>query len=71
VKFLGVVIGSVHTRIAAEKVAGFKAKVKEITRKTSPVNLAKVIADLNPVLRGWANYFRMANCKTLYRELAG
>ena len=71
VKFLGVVIGSVHTRIAAEKVAAFKAKVKAITRKTSPVNLAKVIADLNPVLRGWANYFRMANCKTLYRELAG
>lgn len=71
VKFLGVVIGSVHTRIAAEKVAAFKAKVKAITRKTSPVNLAKVIADLNPILRGWANYFRMANCKTLYRELAG
>jgi hypothetical protein len=71
VKFLGVVIGSVHTRIAGEKVAAFKAKVKAITRKTSPVNLAKVIADLNPVLRGWANYFRMANCKTLFGELAG
>jgi len=26
---------------------------------------------LNPVLRGWGNYFRMANCKTLYGELAG
>lgn len=71
VKFLGVVIGSVHTRIATEKVAAFKAKVKAITRKTSPVNLAKVISDLNPVLRGWANYFRMANCTKLYRELAG
>ncbi|MEM8671181.1 MAG: group II intron maturase-specific domain-containing protein [Planctomycetota bacterium] len=57
--------------MAAEKVAAFKAKVKTITRKTSPVNLEKVIADLNPILRGWANYFRMANCTTLYRELAG
>ncbi len=71
VKFLGVVIGSVHTRIADEKVSAFKAMVKAITRKNSPVNLEKVIADLNPVLRGWANYFRMANCKSLYRELAG
>lgn len=71
VKFLGVVIGSVHTRIDPKKIAVFKAKVKSITRRTSPVNLAKVIADLNPVLRGWGNYFRMANCKTLYRELAG
>lgn len=71
VKFLGVVIGSVHTRISAEKVAAFKAKVKAITRKTSPVNLETVISDLNPVLRGWGNYFRMANCLRLYRELAG
>lgn len=71
VKFLGVVIGSVHTRIDPKKVAAFKAKVKRITRRTSPVNLEKVIADLNPVLRGWGNYFRMANCKTLFAELAG
>ena len=71
VKFLGVVIGSLHTRIAPKKVAAFKAKVKRITRRTSPVNLEKVIADLNPLLRGWGNYFRMANCKTQYAELAG
>ena len=64
-------IGSVHTRILPSKVAAFKQTVKRITRRNSPVNLEKVIADLNPVLRGWGNYFRMANCKTLYRELAG
>jgi RNA-directed DNA polymerase len=71
VKFLGVLIGSVHTRIAAEKVAAFKTTGKGITRKNGPVNLEQVISDLNPILRGWANYFRMANCTTLYRELAG
>ena len=70
VKFLGVVIGSVHTRIDPKKVAAFKLKVKSITRRTSPVNLAMVIADLNPVLRGWGHYFGMANCKKLYRDLA-
>jgi len=71
VKFLGVEIGLVHTRIQAKKVVAFKAKVKAITRRTSPVNLEQVIADLNPVLRGWGNYFRMANCKVVYGELAG
>ncbi|MEO1981823.1 MAG: group II intron maturase-specific domain-containing protein, partial [Fuerstiella sp.] len=70
-KFLGVIIGSLHTRIDPKKVAAFKAKVKQITRRNSPVNLAKVIADLNPMLRGWGNYFRMANCKGMYGELAG
>jgi hypothetical protein len=71
VKFLGVIIGSLHTRIDPKKVAAFKAKVKQITRRNSPVNLAKVIADLNPMLRGWGNCFRMANCKGMYGELAG
>jgi RNA-directed DNA polymerase len=33
------------------------------------VNLEQVIADLTPVLRGFANYFRMANCKGLFSEL--
>ena len=69
-KFLGVVIGSRHTRIAPNKVAAFKAKVKQITRRNSPVNLEQVIFDLNPVLRGWGHYFRMANCTTQYAELA-
>lgn len=71
VKFLGVIIGSRHTRIDPKKIAAFKLKVKQITRRNSPVNLAKVISDLNPVLRGWGHYFRMANCKGKYGELAG
>lgn len=69
VKFLGVEIGLNWIRIQDKKVAAFKAKVKAITRRTSPVNLEQVIADLNPVLRGYANYFRMANCKGLFGEL--
>ena len=44
-------------------IVAFKEQVKRITRRNSPVNLAQVIEDLNPVLRGFANYFRMANCR--------
>jgi group II intron reverse transcriptase/maturase len=69
VKFLGVEIGLQWTRIQAKKIAAFKAKVKALTRRNSPVNLEQVIQDLNPVLRGFANYFRMANCKGLFANL--
>jgi len=69
VKFLGVEIGLRRIRIQDKKVAAFKAKVKAITRRNSPVNLEKIITDLTPVMRGYANYFRMANCKGLFREL--
>ena len=33
------------------------------------MNLEKVIADLNPVLRGFANYFRVAHCRNQFRDL--
>ena len=70
VKFLGVEIGTTYTRIRDKKVCGFKDKVRKITRRNSPVNLEKVINDLNPVLRGFANYFKIANCKGVFGELA-
>jgi RNA-directed DNA polymerase len=69
VKYLGVEIHTGATRIKREKVHEFKAKVRKITGRTSPVNLKQVIADLNPVIRGFAYYFRIANCKTEYKAL--
>ena len=69
VKFLGVVIHTSYTRIQEDKVKGLKGKVKKITRRNSPVNLEKVIEDLNPVIRGFANYFRIANCKRVLETL--
>jgi RNA-directed DNA polymerase len=55
----------------ARKVAAFKDKIKRITRRNSPVHLEKVIGDLNPALRGFANYFRMAHCKGLLGKMMG
>ena len=69
VKFLGVTINTAYTAIQEKKIKSFKQKVKKITRRNSPVNLEKVIKDLNPVIRGFGNYFRIANCKGIYRAL--
>lgn len=69
VKFLGVEIGLQWTRIQGKKIAAFKARVKALTRRNSPVNLEQIIKDLTPVLRGFANYFRMANCKGVFTKL--
>lgn len=69
VKFLGVIIYRNYTTIQSGKLKRFKDKVKAITRRNSPVNLEKVISDLNPLLRGFVNYFRIANCKVLFGDL--
>lgn len=49
----------------------FKTKVRAITRRPGSVNLEQFIADLNPVLRGITNYFRLVNCKELFWDLSG
>lgn len=69
VKFLGVVIRSTTTSIQDKKVRAFKKTVKRMTRRTHPGNLEKTIADLNPILRGFGNYFKIANCKGVFERV--
>ncbi|MGY8838642.1 MAG: group II intron reverse transcriptase/maturase [Enterobacterales bacterium] len=71
VKFLGVEIGSQWTRIQASKLIVFKQKVKQLTKRNGGINLAEVIKRLNPVVRGFVNYFSIANCKRELKALAG
>lgn len=69
VAFLGVELFAGYTRIQPKKVAAFKAKVKSITRRNQGCNLAAILRELNPVLRGFVNYFRVANCKGVLNDL--
>lgn len=47
----------------------FKERVKLLTRRQQPCNVREVIKRLNPTLRGFGNYYRMANVKGLFRKL--
>ena len=46
-----------------------KAKVKEIIRKGQHMELPDVIRLLNPILRGWGNYFKIGNSKERFHEI--
>jgi RNA-directed DNA polymerase len=47
-----------------------RQRVKELTPKgRCHADLREVIADLNPVLRGWGNYFRTGNAGTRFNQL--
>lgn len=71
IDFLGVTIYNRHIGIQEKKIKEFKNKVKKATRRNSPVNLDKVIKDVNPLIRGFSNYFRIANSRGDFRDLAG
>lgn len=47
-----------------------RQRVKELTpRSRCHADIRDVIADLNPVLRGWGNYFRTGNAATRFNQL--
>ena len=71
VKFLGVEIGSNSTKIQAKKLTAFKAKVKALTKRNGGKPLSVVIKKLNPLLRGFSQYFRIANTKKEFQKLSG
>ena len=49
----------------------FKSKVKRITRRARGINLEQMITELNPVIRGWGNYFKIANILYRLKSLDG
>ena len=71
VTFLGFVICERCVIVNLKRVKRFKDKIRAITKRNSGRQLEAVIKELNPVLRGWLNYYRVANIKVLLRELMG
>jgi len=58
-------------RVGAEAVQRLKVKVKLETRRGRGRSLTTTIARLRPVLRGWFNYFRLAEVKNVFEALDG
>jgi RNA-directed DNA polymerase len=49
-----------------------RARVRELTpRSRCHADIRTIIADLNPVLRGWGNYFRTGNAATSFISIDG
>ena len=70
VKFLGVEIGSQFTRIQAKKVTAFKEKLKALTRRNNGMSMKDIVRALNPERRGFSQYFRIANAKKAFGQIA-
>lgn len=71
VGYLGFVIYSDRVSISPKKIKNFKDKIIKMTPRNHGINVEEMIRRLNPILRGWANYFRVANCQGTFKDLMG
>jgi RNA-directed DNA polymerase len=71
-KFLGFSFTSgkePRRRIAPQAIARFKARVRDLTRRTCGRSLAQVIKELSIYLRGWRGYFGFCQTPSVLRAL--
>jgi RNA-directed DNA polymerase len=68
--YLGYIIGKAGAlRVPEEKINGFKEKIREATRRNRSRKLRTTINDLNAIIRGWGNYYKLAQMKKASKAL--
>jgi RNA-directed DNA polymerase len=58
-------------KVAPANLTRFQEKVREWLRGGRGRNLGRQIKELSPLLRGWVNYFRLAEVKGVFETLDG
>ena len=49
----------------------FMDQVRQRTKRTTPLSTEELIAGLNPLLRGWGEYYKRAHVRKLFQRLDG
>ena len=69
ISYLGFIIKEKYISIHPKRINKFKEKVRKLTPRNSGYNVEYLVYRLNQVIRGWCNYFRIANCKRVFENL--
>ena len=63
--------GALYAYPKAKSISRFMEQVRQRTRRTRPLPTEELIADLNPLLRGWGEYYKRAHVRRLFHRLDG
>ncbi len=68
-EFLGFTFHGRFLRPRPRALASFKDRVRSSTRRKAPVSMSQMIDQLNPILRGWGNYYALGDVLSLFDDL--
>lgn len=67
----GVKHGMLYAYPRQKSLDHFKDQIRRSTRRKVPLQTRELIKQLNPVIRGWGNYYCRANIRKLFHQLDG
>ncbi|MEM7251547.1 MAG: group II intron reverse transcriptase/maturase, partial [Pseudomonadota bacterium] len=65
----GIRHGGLYAYPRAKSVQHFKDQIRARTRRKAPVSTRELVQQINPVIRGWGNYFCRAHVRKLFARL--
>src|SRR6267154_593906 len=63
--------GALYAYPKAKSIGRFMDQVRQRTKRTISLNTPDLIAELNPLLRGWGEYYKRAHVRKLFQRLDG
>jgi len=61
--------GSLYAYPREKSVRHFREQIRARTRRTAPIKTQELIKQINPVIRGWGNYYCKAHVRKLFNRL--
>ena len=65
----GAKAGTLYAYPREKSIQHFKGQIRKLTRRKAPVSTQKLIGQINPVIRGWGNYYAKAHVRKLFNQL--
>jgi RNA-directed DNA polymerase len=67
----GIKPGALYAYPREKSIRRFMDQVRALTRRRVPLQTKELIAELNPVIRGWGHYYKRAHVRGLFHQLDG
>ena len=61
--------GNLYAYPRQKSIDKFKETIRARTQRKLPLSVEELIEDLNPVIRGWGNYYSKAQVRRLFNQL--
>ncbi len=67
----GTLQGALYAYPRQKSLEHFKDQIRKRTRRKAPLSTLQLIDEINPIIRGWGNYYCRAHVRKLFHQLDG